>query len=100
MPENKRYRVRKTDADGRPVGALSYPTDPDVEAKLRKAGVAGGEAARVAREEAEAAGQIKTVKAGDYCDDVPVKSLTWLLAQKMVEQVEETVNLQEPRKDT
>ncbi|HXG69515.1 MAG TPA: hypothetical protein VNJ04_02770 [Gemmatimonadaceae bacterium] len=100
MPEKKRYRVRKTDADGRPVGALSYPTDPEVEASLRKAGETGGETARKARESAQAAGQIKTVKAGEWCDDVPAKSLPWLLAQGMIEQVEETRDLQEPRKDT
>lgn len=101
VPDNKRLRVRAKDADGRAVGSLSYPTDPDVEAKLRKAGQIGGEAARKAREEAQAAGKIKTVTAGDWCDDVPEKSRPWLLEQQMIEEVEPArADLQHPERDT
>ncbi len=105
MPENKRlrYRVRKTDRDGRPVGALSFPTDPEVEAALRNAGEIGGDVARKARHKAEADGKIVTVQAGEWCDTVPEKSRPWLLEQQMIEQIEEVVpvpDLQHPRKDT
>lgn len=102
MPDTKqtRFRVRKTDADGRPVGELSYPTDPDVDAKLRDAGAIGGDVARKARQEAEAAGKIKRVSPGDWCDDVPEKSRPWLLAQRLIETVEVTRSLQDPGKET
>ncbi len=64
----------------RAVVGLSYPTDPDVVARL----LAGENLPYKER------GTIKEVEAGDIVDDIPESSIAGLLAKGRIEAVDDT----------